>query len=69
MIYSDAFEALPSEAKDAIYERLWAVLSGNASDAVYGRLSAADRRAVIEILRDTKPDLPAYFRQLSPSLE
>jgi hypothetical protein len=24
-------------------------------------LSPADRRAVVEILRDTKPDLPAYF--------
>ena len=62
MIYSNAFDALPREAKAAIYERLWAVLSGKVHDRAYGKLSAADRRAVIEILRDTKTDLPGYFR-------
>jgi hypothetical protein len=64
MIYSEAFEALPSEVKAAIYERLWAVLSGKVDDTAYRTLSAADRLAVIEILRDTKPDLPPYFRAL-----
>jgi hypothetical protein len=52
MIYSDAFGALPPQARDAIYERMWRVLSK----------PSADHRAVIEILRDTKPDLPAYFQ-------
>jgi hypothetical protein len=51
MIYSAAFDALPGEAKDAIYRRLWSALS-----------SRADRRDVIEILRETKSGLPAYFR-------
>ena len=62
MVYSRAFEALPQQAKAAIYARLWAVLSGEARDGEYGKLSTADRRAVIEILRDTKTDLPAYFK-------
>jgi hypothetical protein len=39
------------------------VLSGGAADARYQALSPADRDAVIAILRDTKPDLPEYFRQ------
>jgi hypothetical protein len=52
MIYSDAFNALPPQARDAIYERMWRVLSK----------PSADHRAIIEILRDTKPDLPAYFQ-------
>jgi hypothetical protein len=52
MIYADAFNALPPQARDAIYERMWRVLSK----------PSADHRAVIEILRDTKPDLPAYFQ-------
>jgi hypothetical protein len=56
MIYSDAFDALPAEAKDAIYKRLWQVLSGAEKDKKYARLSAADRRAIVEILRETKPD-------------
>lgn len=50
MIYSGAFNALPSATKDAIYRRLWCLLSGR-----------ADGRAVLEILRDTKPDLPRDF--------
>jgi hypothetical protein len=62
MIYSDAFDALPAEAKDAIYKRMWQILSGAERDKKYARLSAADRRAVIEILRDTKEGLPTYLR-------
>jgi len=61
MIYSDAFAALSKDAKDAIYERLWEILSGKAKDKKYARLSASDRTAIIEILRDTLKDLPAYF--------
>jgi hypothetical protein len=59
MIYSAAFDGLPAEAKDAVYQRMWRVLSSENR-----RLSIADRRAVIEILRDTKKDLPSYFRVL-----
>ncbi len=62
MIYSPAFEALPAAAKAAAYDRLWAVLSGRVTGAKYRRLTAADRQAVIEILRETKHDLPATFR-------
>ncbi len=61
MIYSEAFDDLPEEAKDAIYQRLWAVLSGRVNGGKYARLSAADRQAVLEILRETKKGLPAYF--------
>jgi hypothetical protein len=61
LIYSPAFEALPPLAKVPIYRRLWQVLSGEAREPRYQRLSLADRRAVVEILKDTKPDLPAYF--------
>ncbi len=50
MIYSPAFDALPPEAKKLIYARIFEVLSN--------RFSSADRQAVIEILRETKKDLP-----------
>ena len=52
MIYSAAFDGLPAEAKEAIYRRMWDVLK---------RISAPDRQAIVEILRETKPDLPQYF--------
>ena len=64
MVYSAAFDALPAEAKDAIYRRLWYVLAGQDRHPRYLRLSPADRRNLIGILRDTKPDLPAYFRSV-----
>lgn len=65
MIYTDAFDALPPVALDAVYRRLWAVLSGSEQDARYARLTAADRAAVIGILRDTKKGLPEYFGRSS----
>jgi hypothetical protein len=62
MIYSEAFDALPRAARDAVYARLWRVLSGEERGPRYAGLAAADRQAVIEILRATKADLPDYFR-------
>ena len=62
MIYSDAFDRLPAEAKAAIYSRMWDVLSGRVPDARYAHLTGSDREAIVEILRDTKKDLPGYFR-------
>jgi hypothetical protein len=62
MIYTPAFDALPPAAKSAVYRRLWQVLSGEAKDPRYLHLSREDRQAVLEILRDTKKDLPEYFR-------
>lgn len=60
LIYSMAFDELPAEARDAIYRRLWKVLS----DATQGEKSftSSDRQAVLQILRATKPGLPDYFR-------
>ena len=62
MIYSKAFDALPSEAKDAIYQRLYLVLSGAVTGTKYAALSRAERQAVLQILHETKKQLPDYFR-------
>jgi hypothetical protein len=62
MVYSAAFGALPIEVRGAIYGRMWDVLSGRETSPKYARLSEADRRAVVEILRETLHDLPADFR-------
>jgi hypothetical protein len=61
LIYSPAFDAMPAEAKAAVYERLWEVLSGAERDSRYAGLTAEDRQAILEILRETKDDLPGYF--------
>jgi hypothetical protein len=62
MIYSDGFDALPADARTAVYARLWAVLSGADPSPRYRHLSRSDRLAVLQILRDTKSDLPAEWR-------
>ena len=62
LIYSDAFEQMPRLAKDAVYERMWRVLSGQEQAAPYNRFSRDDRRAVVDILLETKPGLPDYFK-------
>jgi hypothetical protein len=54
MIYSAAFDALPTEAKSRIYARIPEVLNA--------KFSAADRQAIVEILRDTKKDLAAQLK-------
>jgi hypothetical protein len=66
LIYSPAFDALPPGAKDPIYKRMWQVLSGEERDARYrSALSFADRQAIVDILRDTKKDLPRYFQNVT----
>ena len=64
MIHTDAFEALPSAAKSAIYTRMWQVLSGADRGKQYARLSLTDRQAIVEILRETKTGLPDEFHQV-----
>ena len=61
MIYTEAFDALPELAQEAVYARMWEVLSGGVTESPYDRLALADRRAIVEILQATKQDLPPYF--------
>ena len=51
----------PRAAWAVLYAGLWYVLSGRARRERYNVLSDADRQAIVEILRETKPDLPEYF--------
>ncbi len=60
MIYTAAFDGLPAEGRSAVYRQMWRMLSGRASGGRY-KTSPQDRRAIVEILRDTKKDLPDYF--------
>jgi hypothetical protein len=65
MIYDEAFDALLEAPKHAVYQRMWQILSGQATEQRYARLSIGDRRAIVEILRDTKKGLPAYFQSVA----
>ena len=65
MIYTPGFDGLPARAKDAVYARLWEVLSGREKAPRYRSLTLADRQAIVEILRDTKPGLPTFFQPVT----
>jgi len=59
MVYSEAFDGLPGDVRQAVYRRMREVLAGEGVPASYARVSADDRRAIEEILLDTKPDFSA----------
>jgi hypothetical protein len=65
MIYTEAFDNMPEAARERIYRRLFDVLTGKEKSPRHARLSATDRRAILEILLDTKKDLPAYWQTSS----
>ena len=66
LIYSPAFDALPPAIKEPIFERMWQVLSGGDEDPRYrAALSFAERAAIVDILRETKKDLPPNFQTVA----
>lgn len=56
LIHSPAFDGMPSELYDAVQGRLLEVLDGADRLTTYGHLSYRDRQAILENLRDTKPE-------------
>jgi hypothetical protein len=66
MIYSAAFDAMPDSVRARVYQRLYDILtnkdtSKSVADLSLENLTAADRRAILEIVRETKPKLPSYW--------
>jgi hypothetical protein len=61
MIYSDIFDGLPKAARDRVYRRLYDVLNGRDRDPKFAHLSTQDRAAILEVLLDTKANLPDYW--------
>jgi hypothetical protein len=62
LIYSRSVAALPDEAKSKLYRRLWDVLTGRDTSPPFRHLPAEERQAIVEILRETHPDLPEYWK-------
>jgi hypothetical protein len=62
LIYSPQFDALPAPLQDRVYRRLFEIVSGADQTPAYARLTAADRRAILEIVRATKQGLPDYWK-------
>ena len=63
LIYSRAFDGLPKKVKARFYRSLWNVLTGRDASPDFRKIPAAERQAILEILRETKPDLPPYWKR------
>jgi hypothetical protein len=54
LVYSEQFDGLPEIVKSYVYKRFREVLNG--TDSTLTHLSPSQREAILQILRDTKPD-------------
>jgi hypothetical protein len=63
LIYSEQFDQMPRIMRDHLLQKLHGILTG-AEDApeFAATLPSEDRLAILEILRETKPNLPDYWR-------
>ncbi|MGE0759966.1 MAG: hypothetical protein AB7O38_23325 [Pirellulaceae bacterium] len=62
LIYSRAFDELPDEMRDYVWRRLWQVLAENEDPETFAHLTVEDKRAIVEIIRQTKDGLPQYWK-------
>jgi hypothetical protein len=61
LIYSDSFDQIPSTMRDDLLQRLYDILTGKDKVPQFAGLAANDRQAILEILRETKSNLPVYW--------
>lgn len=60
LIHTESFDAIPALMKDRIWLRLDQILTGKERTGLYAAMPDEDRKAVLEILMDTKPDFRAW---------
>jgi hypothetical protein len=59
LIYSEQFEGLQASAREQFYRRVRDILTGQDTSKDFSNLSETDRKAILEILADTKPEFAA----------
>ena len=60
VVYSAAFDSMPEGAREMVLRRMKSILAGEDRAGRYSHLAPA-RQAILEILRETKKNLPAWF--------
>src|SRR5262249_28056050 len=63
LIESPQFDSLPPLAREYVLGRIHDVLTGKDTSTAFKHLTPADRKAILEILRETVKDLPAAWQQ------
>lgn len=62
LIHSPSFDAMPPEILAVILQKLHDILTGKNTEEQFARLTKEDRGTILQILRETKPSLPDYWR-------
>lgn len=62
MIYSDAFEFLPIKLKNEIFQQMYDALQPYSGSPLTNHMSQSEKKRIIQILRDTKSDIPDYWK-------
>lgn len=57
LIHSPAFDALPTELRERVDQRIGEILAGRDESGDYVHLTADDRAQIVAILRDVKPEV------------
>ena len=63
LIYSQSFDAIAAPIKEVVLQKLYDILTGKNEDPQFARRTPGERKAILEILRETKPGLPGYWRK------
>jgi hypothetical protein len=59
LVYSDQFDGLQATAREQFFRRVREILTGEDASKDFSNLTAVDRKAILEILIDTKPEFAA----------
>jgi len=62
LIYSPSFDAVAEPIKEVILQKLHEILTGKSENPQFAQVTPKDRQAVLEILLETKKNLPDYWR-------
>jgi hypothetical protein len=62
LVYSEQFDALQAPAKEQFFRRVRDILTGENSSKDFAHLSSDDRKAILEILTETKPEFAALTK-------
>ena len=61
LIYAEEWDSLPAPFLEMVYQRLFDILTSKEPVKGYEHLVASERQSILEILRETKKGLPAYW--------
>ena len=62
LIYSEAFDQLPKPMREHVLQRLHDILTGKDTSPEFANIPTDTRQAILEILVETKLNLPGYWR-------